>query len=191
LWQGRIRDEPTEHTVLCASVQSVAEHTEQFAPEAFDYLIIDEAHHAPADTYQRILRHFRPEFILGLTATPDRPDGKSVLLFFQDSTHRMSLEEAVNKGELVPIRCVRVKTNVDLSHVRFNQVQYNARDIETTVIIPARDEFIVQTYLDHMPGRRAVVFCVNIRHGEALADRFRAHEVAAASVSGRDPEAAN
>lgn len=188
LWRGRIRDEITEHTVLCASVQSIAEYTEQFAPEAFDYLIVDEAHHAPADTYQKILRHFRPKFILGLTATPERPDGKSVLLFFQDSTHRMSLEEAVKKGELVPIRCVRVKTNVDLSHVRFNQVQYNARDIETTVVIPARDELIVQTYLDHVAGRRAVVFCVNVRHGEALAERFRAREIPAASVSGRDPQ---
>jgi superfamily II DNA or RNA helicase len=160
----------------------------EFGSEAFDYLVVDEAHHAPADTYQKILRHFRPKFILGLTATPERPDGQPVLSFFQDSTHRMTLEEAVQKGELVPIRCVRVKTNVDLSNVRFNQVQYNARDIETTVVIPARDELIVQTYLDHVAGRRAVAFCVNVRHGEAMAERFRAHDVPAASVSGRDSE---
>ena len=100
----------------------------------------------------------------------------------------MTLEEAVRKGELVPIRCVRVKTNVDLSRVRFNQVQYNPRDIETTVVIPARDELIVQTYLDHVRGRRAVVFCVNVRHGEEMADRFKLRGVPAASVSGRDPE---
>ena len=100
----------------------------------------------------------------------------------------MTLEEAVRKGELVPIRCVRVKTNVDLSKVRFNQIQYNARDIENTVLIPARDELIVQTYLDHVAGRRTVVFCVNVRHGESLAERFRARDVPAASVSGRDSE---
>ena len=68
---------------------------------------------------------------------------------------------------------MRVKTNVDLSRVRFNQVQYNPRDIETTVVIPARDDLIVQTYLDHVRGRRAVIFCVNVRHGEEMADRFK------------------
>ena len=100
----------------------------------------------------------------------------------------MTLEEAVRKGELVPIRCVRVKTNIDLSRVRFNQVQYNPRDIENSVMIPDRDDLVVRTYLDHVPERRAVVFCVNVRHGEQMAERFRDHDVPAASVSGRDPE---
>jgi superfamily II DNA or RNA helicase len=189
LSQGRIRDNPAEHRVLCASVQSIVERIDELPSDAFDYVIIDEAHHAPADTYAKALRHFRPRFTLGLTATPERPDGKPVLAFFQESCHRMTLEEAVRKGELVPIRCVRVKTNVDLTRVRFNQIQYNARDIETNVVIPARDELIVQTYADHVPGRRAVVFCVNVRHGEALAERFRSRGIPAASVSGRDAEA--
>jgi superfamily II DNA or RNA helicase len=98
------------------------------------------------------------------------------------------VREAVRKGELIPIRCVRLKTNMDLSHVRFNQIQYNPTDIEATVVIPARDELIVQTYLDHVRGRRAVVFCVNVRLGEEAADRFRLSGVQAASVSGRDSE---
>lgn len=172
LWLGRIHDHPAEHQVICASVQSVVDRLEEFATTAFDYIIVDEAHHAPADTYVKVLHHFRPRFILGLTATAERPDGRSVLDFFQDSCHRMTLEEAVRKGELVPIRCVRVKTNIDLSRVRFNQIQYNARDIETTVVIPARDELIVRTYIDHVRGRRAVVFCVNVRHGEEMAERL-------------------
>jgi superfamily II DNA or RNA helicase len=126
LWLGRIHDHPAEHQVICASVQSVVDRLEEFATTAFDYIIVDEAHHAPADTYVKVLHHFRPRFILGLTATAERPDGLSVLDFFQDSCHRMTLEEAVRKGELVPIRCVRVKTNIDLSRVgsiRFSTTQ--------------------------------------------------------------------
>ena len=188
LWLGRIHDDPREHGVICASAQSISKALGEFAPDAFDYVIIDEAHHAPAETYRRILHHFHPKFVLGLTATPERPDGNSVLAFFQEACHRMTLEEAVSKGELVPIRCVRVKTNIDLSRVRFNQVQYNPRDIETSVMIPGRDELVVRTYLDHLPGKRAVVFCVNVRHGEQMAERFRDNDVPAASVSGRDPE---
>ena len=86
---------------------------------------------------------------------------------------------------MVPIRCVRVRTNVDLSRVRFNQIQYNRRDIEETVLVPSRDRLIVETYRDHVPGRKAVAFCVNVRHGEDLAERFRAEGIpAAASPAG-------
>jgi superfamily II DNA or RNA helicase len=172
---------------VIGSVQSVAEDLERFAPDQFDYLIIDEAHHATAPTYRRILGYFRPRFILGLTATPDRADGESALELFRDCAHRLSLREAVEMGELVPIRCVRVETNIDLGKVRYNQVQYNRRDIEETVAVPARDELIVNTYREHVPGRKAVAFCVNIRHGEDLAQRFRDAGVAARSVLGRMP----
>jgi superfamily II DNA or RNA helicase len=178
--------EPEAFNVI-GSVQSVAEDLERFAPDQFAYLIIDEAHHATAPTYRRILGYFRPKFILGLTATPDRADGESALELFRDCAHRLSLREAVEMGELVPIRCVRVETNVDLSKVRYNQVQYNRRDIEETVAVPARDELIVNTYREHVPGRKAVAFCVNVRHGEDLAQTFREAGVAARSVSGRMP----
>jgi superfamily II DNA or RNA helicase len=185
LFFGGVR-EPEAHSVI-GSIQSIAENLNEFAPDAFSYLVIDEAHHAAAPTYKRVLTYFRPRFLLGLTATPDRADGQSVLDIFRDCAHRLSLREAVELGELVPIRCIRVKTNVDLSKVRFNQVQYNRKDIEDTVIVPARDDLIVRTYLEHVSGRKAVTFCVNVRHGEQVAELFRRAEVAAASVSGRMP----
>ncbi len=172
---------------VVGTVQSIAEDLQHFAPGQFDYLIIDEAHHATAATYRRILGYFRPKFILGLTATPERADGESALELFRDCAHRLSLREAVEKGELVPIRCVRVETNVDLSKVRYNQVQYNRRDIEETVAVPARDKLILKTYQEHVPGRKAVAFCVNVGHGEDLAQRFRDAGVPARGVSGRMP----
>jgi hypothetical protein len=91
----------------------------------------------------------------------------------------------VEQGELVPINCYRIRTNVDLSRVRFNQIQYNRRDIEETVMIPSRDQLIVETYRDHFPGRKAVAFCVNVRHAEELAERFRTEGIAARGVSGK------
>jgi superfamily II DNA or RNA helicase len=174
------------HNVV-GSVQSLARHLNQFLPNDFGYLIFDEAHHATAESYQKMIRYFRPTFTLGLTATPERADGLSALEVFRNTAHRLNLREAVERGELVPIRCVRVQTNVDLSRVRFNQVQYNRRDIEESVIIPSRDQLIVNAYLEHVQGRKAVVFCVNVRHGEDLSERFRKHGVPARSVSGRMP----
>jgi superfamily II DNA or RNA helicase len=170
---------------LAGTVQGLSRNLKRFAPDGFEYLIIDEAHHATGESYQKLLRYFRPRFTLGLTATPDRADGISALEVFQNAAHRLSLHEAVERGELVPIRCVRVRTNIDLSRVRFNQVQYNRRDIEETVLVPSRDRLIVETYKDHVPGRTAVAFCVNVRHGHELAERFRAEGIPARASRGR------
>jgi superfamily II DNA or RNA helicase len=176
----------TEEHNLVGTVQSLSRHFSKFTPEEFDYLIIDEAHHATVDSsYQKLIGYFRPRFTLGLTATPDRADGVSALEVFRNAAHRLSLRDAVELGELVPIRCVRVRTNVDLSRVRFNQIQYNRRDIEESVLVPSRDRLIVDTYKEHVNGRKAVAFCVNVRHGEDLAERFRAEGIAARGVSGK------
>jgi superfamily II DNA or RNA helicase len=183
LFFGDVKDTDTDN--LVGTVDSLALHLGCFKPDDFSYLIIDEAHHATAESYQKLLRYFRPVFTLGLTATPDRADGVSALEVFRNTAHRLTLREAVERGELVPIRCVRVRTNVDLTRVRFNQVQYNRRDIEETVLVPSRDRLIVETYRDHVPGRKAVAFCVNVRHGEELAERFRLEGIPARGVSGR------
>jgi superfamily II DNA or RNA helicase len=185
IFMGDIRDED-EHN-LAASVQSISEHLQDFTPSTFQYVVVDEAHHAAAPSYKRLLGYFRPQFVLGLTATPDRADGQSLLDIFRDCAHRLSLREAVERGELAPIRCFRVITNVDLSRVRFNQIQYNRKDIEEAVIVPPRDRLIVDTYLKHVSNRKAVAFCVNVRHGDSLAELFRRAGVPARSVSGRMP----
>jgi Type III restriction enzyme, res subunit/Helicase conserved C-terminal domain len=182
LFVGETR-EIDRHNVV-GTVQSLARNLDCFDPDEFTYLLIDEAHHATAESYQKLLRYFRPRFTLGLTATPDRADGLSALEAFRNAAHRLSLREAVELGKLVPIRCVRIRTNIDLSRVRFNQIQYNRRDIEETVLVPSRDQLIVQPYRDHVPGRKAVEFCVNVRHAENLAERLRAEGIAAHSVSG-------
>jgi superfamily II DNA or RNA helicase len=185
VYMANVRDDESHN--VAASIQSIADRLADFSPTAFEYLIVDEAHHAAAPIYKRVLGYFRPRFVLGLSATPDRADGQSILDIFCDCAHRLTLREAIERGELVPIRCVRVRTNVDLSRVRFNQVQYNHRDIEETVVMPPRDRLIVDTYQSHVSGRKAVAFCVNVRHGESLAELFRRSGVPARSVSGRMP----
>jgi superfamily II DNA or RNA helicase len=180
------KHEPDADNVV-AAIQSVAEHLDEFSPKEFTYIVIDEAHHAAADIYRRVLEYFQPQFILGLTATAERADGQDLLELFRDCAHRLTLQDAIERGELVPIRCVRVKTNVDLSRVRYNQIQYNRRDIEEAIVIPARDRLIVETYCQHVPNRKAVAFAVNVRHGEALAEEFCRAGIPARSVSGQMP----
>ena len=78
--------------VIFATVQSISKNLEKFSPTAFDYLIVDECHHAAANTYQKIFTYFHPKFILGLTATPERSDGEDMLELFQNVAHKMDLK---------------------------------------------------------------------------------------------------
>src|SRR5262249_51158536 len=95
----------TEDDNLVGAIQRVADHLDEFSPREFASLVIDEAHHAAADTYRRVLEYFEPRFLLGLTATAERADGQDLLELFRDCAHRLSLQEAVERGELAPIRC--------------------------------------------------------------------------------------
>ena len=175
--------EPDAH-VVCASVQSVALHLEDFKEDDFAYLIIDEAHHAAADIYQKVLAYFKPSFTLGMTATPERTDDKSILEIFQKTAHKLDIQTAVEIGELVPIRCIRIHTNIDLTKVRFNSVQYNIRDLENKIFVPERNRLIVDTWLQYVQNKRTVVFCASVRHAEQIAKLFRQTGISAASVSG-------
>ena len=176
--------EPDAH-VVCGSVQSVALHLEDFREDAFSYLIVDEAHHAAADTYQKILAYFHPTFTLGLTATPERTDdNRAILDIFKNTAHKPDIQTAVEIGELVPIRCIRIHTNIDLTRVRFNSVQYNIRDLESKIYVPERNRLIVDTWLQYVRDKRTVVFCASVRHAEQIAELFRQTGVSAAAVSG-------
>ena len=87
----------------------------------------------------------KPSFTLGLTATPERADDKSILDIFKNTAHKLDIQTAVEIGELVPVRCIRIHTNIDLTKVRFNSVQYNIRDLESKIYVPERNRLIVDT----------------------------------------------
>lgn len=175
--------QPNAH-VVCGSIQSVALHTDAFKDNDFDYLIIDEAHHASADTYQKVLSYFKPAFTLGLTATPERADDKSILEIFKNTAHKLDIKTAVEIGELVPVRCIRIHTNIDLSKVRFNSVQYNIRDLESKIYVPERNRLIVNTWMRYVRNKRTIIFCASVKHAEQIAKMFCEQGIRAAAVSG-------
>ena len=173
-------------TVIFATVQSISKDLEKFSPMDFDYLIVDECHHTAANTYQKIFTYFHPKFILGLTATPERSDGEDMLELFQNVAHKMDLKTAVERGVLVPIRCVRVKTNIDLTDVRINGIKYNSQDLESKLFIPERNQLIVDTYLKYVNDKKTVIFCASVDHAAEIAKLLRDSGVKAEAVSGRD-----
>lgn len=173
------------HGLVCGSVQSIALNLEFFFPESFDYLIVDEAHHASAETYQKILAYFKPRFTLGLTATPERADGTNILEIFKNTAHRLDIQTAVEIGELVPVRCIRIRTNIDLTKVRFNSIQYNIKDLESKIFVPERNKLIVDTWMKYVRDKRTVIFCASRKHAELIANELYQRGVAALAVVAR------
>ena len=170
--------------VICATIQSIEKSLDSFNPESFGYLIIDECHHGTAETYRKVLSYFHPKFTLGLTATPERTDGEDLLNIFQTVAHKLDIQTAVENGVLVDVRCIRVKTNIDLSDVRINGFRYNSLDLETKVMVPDRNRLIVDTYLEYVKGKPTVVFCTSVNHANEIAALFNENGVEAYSVSG-------
>ena len=175
----------TDTFVVCGSIQSIIRNLDQFKPDDFDYLIIDECHHASAKSYTNILTYFRPKFTLGLTATPERADGADLLEVFQTVAHKLDIKEAVETGVLCPVRCIRVKTNIDMSDVRINGFKYNSLDLEQTIMIPDRNRLIVDTYMEYVPGKSTVIFCTSVNHANTIAEMLRDGGIKAEAVSGK------
>ena len=182
IYMGAMKEK--DSFVVCGSVQSVALHTDEFCEEEFGYIIIDEAHHATAETYQKILSYFKPTFTLGLTATPERADDQNILSVFKNTAHKLDIKTAVEIGELVSVRCIRIHTSIDLTRVRFNSVRYNIRDLESKIFVPDRNNLIVDTFMDYVSTKRTVIFCASVKHAEEIAGKIRERGVAAQAVSG-------
>ncbi len=171
--------------VVVGTIQFMSKNLARYGAKDWAYIVVDEAHHATTNSYRAVLRYFDPEFLLGLTGTPQRADGGDALEVFQQTAHRMDVETAVKKGVLCDVRCFRVETNVDLKSVKFNGNIYNARDLEERVSVPARNELIVSTYAENVPHRLAVCFCVSVAHAEKMAELFTAAGFSARAVSGK------
>lgn len=173
-----------ESNVICGSIQSVALNLDTFNDNDFDYIIIDEAHHATAETYQKVLDYFKPKFILGLTATPERADDTNILDIFQNTAHKLDIQIAVEIGALTNVRCIRIHTNIDMTKVRFNSVQYNIRDLDVKICVSERNQLIFDTWLNYVKDKRTVVFCASVKHAEQIAELFKKAGVNAIAVSG-------
>lgn len=99
--------------VISASVQSLVRRLDRFDPDAFDMIIVDEAHHAAAETYRKILGYFKPRLIIGFTATPNRADGARLNDVFQKIIMKRDLKWGIKNGYLCNIDCKRIDIGYD------------------------------------------------------------------------------
>ncbi len=188
-------DRPTRFEHVFASVQSLntIDRLDDLPPEHFDVVIIDEFHHAAADSYRRLLEHLRPRELLGLTATPERADGLPVLQWFDDRiAAELRLWDAIEQHRLTPFLYYGVHDGVDLSQIAWRRGRgYDTEELtDLFVASDARSHLIVRHLVERAEdvGRmRALGFCVSVAHARYMADFFNAKGITAVAISGETP----
>lgn len=181
------KQKDTDKAVIFASVstlgQSVYLKDTYFAPDYFDYMVVDEFHHAVTEQYQRIIAYFKPRFLLGLTATPDRMDGRSIYeICDYNVPYEISLKDAINKGMLVPFRYYGIYDETDYSGLRPVRGHYEEGDLNRTYIgNKRRYELIYRHYMKYH-SKRALGFCCSKQHAEDMARAFCERNIPSAAV---------
>ncbi|MGC5563294.1 DUF3427 domain-containing protein [Streptomyces sp. FR-108] len=173
-------EDPRDWEHVFASVQSLKdERLERLAPDHFDIIVIDEFHHATAATYRRILDHFKPKELLGLTATPERMDGRNVQNEFFEGriAAEMRLWEALENNLLSPFHYFGIPDGTDLTSLGWQKGTYTERELGNLYTgHHARARIVVKQVQDKIPNpaaMRALGFCVTKAHAHFMANFFR------------------
>lgn len=196
-WHQRIEDSLREYKdkiEVHTYAYMVRNYTKNRQDE-YTYIVIDEAHHAVAPMLKRVIQYFTPEFMVGLTATDQRPDRKKLESIFGSYKTSLSLIDAMEKGIVARANVYRLETNIDLSHVRFNGKDYVNADLEKSIRVNSRNELIVQVLKDYfcdgtMAERQGIIFCVNTKHTAEMERLLNAEGITARAYTGqtRKPE---
>ena len=176
-WYGG--NEPSNYEYVFVSKDTLNNRLDnlQLPRDYYDYIVIDEVHHIAASSYRKIVNHFTPKVLLGLTATPERMDGEDITKDFDGTiSAEIRLDDALNKGLLAPFFYYGITDTVDYSEVAWDKGHYVASDLSRIYTYnDARTAVILrslQKYLTNIRDVRALCFCVDQKHAKYMASKF-------------------
>ncbi len=187
LWVGEYA--PSEYNHVFASIQTLNANSKhlEFDKDYFDFIVLDETHHGAAESYDKIISHFNPDILLGLTATPERMDGKDILEYFNDRiAYEIRLHEAIDRNLLCSFHYFGITDNVDLNSVRWARGKYDVselnnlytgNDIRADLIIRALHKYI--TDIDLVKG---IGFCISKDHAKYMRQYFNKRNIPSISL---------
>nr|DAU78994.1 MAG TPA: Chromatin remodeling complex ATPase [Caudoviricetes sp.] len=178
------------YRVVVGSVQTMQreKRLSQFPPDWFDTIVVDEAHHAISDGYQKVLSHFKDSEVLGVTATPDRGDMKNLGSYFDSLAYEYSLVQAIKDGYLSKIKALTIPIDLDLSSVSMSAGDFKAIDVGT-----ALDPYLVQIadeMAEYCKDRKTVVFLPLVKTSQKFRDILNERGFKAAEVNGESKDRA-
>ncbi|MGH9390905.1 MAG: DEAD/DEAH box helicase, partial [Vicinamibacteria bacterium] len=155
---------------------------EHFSPRHFDYIVVDEFHHAAAATYRRVIEYFEPLFLLGLTATPERTDGGDLLALCQENlVFRCDLAEGIRLGLLSPFHYFGVPDEVDYANIPWRSSRFEEEALTEALATRSRAENALEQYRARAGGR-TLAFCCSTRHADFMCEFFLGAGLRVASV---------
>ena len=181
----------TDKPVIFASVATLGNmeylNDRYFPRDYFQYLVVDEFHHAVTDQYQRIVAYFKPEFMLGLTATPERMDGRSIYeICDYNVPYEISLKEAINKGMLVPFHYYGIYDDTDYSSLHVVRGRYDEKELNETYIGNVHRHEMIYKYYCKYGSKQALGFCCSREHAEEMAKDFSSRGIQSVAVYSGD-----
>jgi superfamily II DNA or RNA helicase len=175
------------HPVQLASFQTLYRRIKNPFIKKADVVIIDEAHHATATTFIKVIEEFRKKVVLGFSATPMRNNGLGLGNLFDKMIQVATISELIALGYLVPVR-VYAPVRPDLAGVKVTAGDYNTRDLETAMNKPTIVGDVVGHYQQFGQNRKAICFATGVKHSIALCQQFHAAGITAAHVDGKTPK---
>ena len=177
----------TDKSMIFASVATLGRseylNNKYFASDYFNYIVIDEFHHAVNDQYQRIVNYFKPQFLLGLTATPERMDGKNIYeICDYNVPYEISLKEAINKGMLVPFHYYGIFDDTDYSKLHIVRGRYDEKELNETYIGNVHRYELIYKYYCKYGSRQALGFCCSKEHAREMAREFSSRGIPSVAV---------
>lgn len=175
IYNGKIKESQADAVFASIYTLSIKKHLEQFQPDEFDLIIVDEFHHAAADSYKRALEYFQPRFLLGITATPDRNDNRDVYAICDGNVaFRLDFLEAINRRWLAPFKYLGVYDDTDYSQITWLGNRY---DEEELLIVQLREELALNVLRAWEKNKqtKTIGFCSSIRQADFLSNFFNKH----------------
>lgn len=186
LWVGNYRAENLDYLFISVQTMNSQELWKRLPADYYDYIVIDETHHAAADSYADAIETFTPQVLLGLTATPERMDGKSILRFFDYRiAAEIRLPEAINRKLLCPFQYFGVSDTIDLNNLRWTRGGYDKTELTNIytmsgMVAQQRADHVLRSlykYAADIEEVKALGFCVSVDHAHYMADWFNSHGI--------------
>ncbi|BCB04081.1 DEAD/DEAH box helicase family protein [Bacillus sp. KH172YL63] len=172
IYNGTTKDGEADAVFASIFTLSMQKHINRFMPEDFDLIIIDEFHHAAANTYQRVLNYFKPEFLLGITATPDRNDNRDIYAICEGNlAYRIDFLQAIGHGWLSPFNYYGVYDETDYTQLTWLGTRYDEAELLSVQLRTSYAEKVIEAWESHKQ-ERSLVFCSSIRQAEFLSGYF-------------------
>lgn len=191
-WNQRVHNSlpEIEDKIDIRTYAYMARHYTELSSDYYNYIVVDEAHHAVAPILKRVIQYYNADFTIGLTATDQRPDKKKLETVFGSYSTSLSLKEAMEEGIVAKANVYRIETNIDLSKVRFNGKDYVNADLEKRIRVTSRNELIVDVLKEYFTSgeaslRQGVIFCVNVSHANEMARLLNKAGIVASSYTGQ------